>query len=46
MNEGISKCEDRLKTIVLSKEQRGIRMRKMNKATEKCGTSLNTSNDE
>ena len=46
MNERISKREDRLKNIKLSKEQRGIRMRKMNKATEKCGTSLNTSKDD
>lgn len=46
MNERISKCEDRLKNIMLSKEQRGIRMREINKATEKCGTSLNTSKDD
>lgn len=46
MNERISKCEDRLKNIMLSKERRGIRMRKMNKAIEKCGMSLNTSKDD
>lgn len=46
MNERISKCEDRLKNIMLPKEQRGIRMRKMNKAIEKCGMSLNTSKDD
>lgn len=34
MYEKISKCEDRFKDIMQSKEQRGKKMRRMNKARE------------